>query len=456
MPTATKAVGATTAANTAAIMNALALVTASKGSTPAAHAPAKGPAALPTARCRVALDQMAGRGTYEEFNASMPNIKALMGDVVNWSGKPRLTKVVNKTVVAALSGADERGMSTFPQALEMLSFLALCAPLVEPDRLARIAELAAQTPNAYKPIRYMVKPAAQLQKLLAGYTEARRETLLMSLWATAHEGRWWDATGGATPGRRRRHRNADEDLPQEQRDAISEQLERAFHGGRTPSPVVVGEAFANRLLTYSDAATRLMAEVRLRKQADHKELTVHIEHPDADVPVLLSFVPELLPDERAESPIVALIETLAKDLGEDLDDLSTRPEKPEEWADLFPAASREGFPMPNRMARLDKVEIPQLPGAKVTMMRHADLLQRNAQHMGNCTFGYRGRSEAGTAFIGHLAYRDGEYNFAVMQRTTAAGVVTWHPGEINSRFNRGAVPNEVRAAVTALIGTLND
>lgn len=449
--TATKAGGSTT--NLDAITTALRLVNG-QTSTPdegAARAPVS---ALPSARFRVAVDALAGKGTYVALDASRPNLKALISDVVNWTGKPRATKPLTKVVGATMSGTDGKGGSLYPQSLEMLSFLALCAPLLEPDRLARVAALAAQTPNAYKPIRYLVKPAAQLQKLLARYSDARRETLLASLWVTAHEGRWWDATGGTPVGRRRR--NVGVAVEAEQAEAIAEQIERVLQGTAAPTARTIADAFEARALTFSTQAAEILGGMRIASEDDRRALVAHTAHPDADVPVLLSYVRDLLPDERAESPIAALIEALVRDLADDIANKDAMPAKPEEWDELYPAASREGFPMSNQLRQLDKAALPGVPGAKIVMMRHADMLQRNATHMGNCTFSYRTRSENGQAFIGHVATATGEYNFAVVVRAGARdGSVTYALGETNSRFNRGDVPPEINRGLQLLLAGLN-
>lgn len=440
-------------ANIDAVMTALRLVGHSSTPPVAVTAgPSTRPAVLPTARFRTAMDELAGHGTYTALDASRPNLKALLTDVLNWAGKPKATKPVVKVIGAAMSGTNEHGTSCYPQALEMLSFLALCAPLVEPDRLARIAALAHSTPNAYKPMRYPVTPASQLQRLLGRYGEARREALLASLWLTAHDGRWWDAIGGP---RRRGRRPAAADLPAEQEHAIQEQLERILRGQRAPTAETVVSAFASQLLPYSEPAAQALARLRVRTDDERRLLAARVNDGDADVPVLLSFVGGLLPDDRAESPIVGLIDALHRDLGDDLEDPGALPEKPEDWASLFPAASRDGFPMPNQVRALSKASIPSLPGAKVTMLRHAEDLRRNADHMGNCTFSYLRRSEEGSTFIGHLAYLAGEYNFAMHSLDRGAAGTGWRLGEVNSRFNRRDVPPEVRAGLTRLIAELN-
>lgn len=448
----------------AAVTAALRLVAArfDTGHAPVPANTSAGVPTLPTHKARAAIDYIAAYATYEDLEATRPPLRALFVDAFGWNGDQRVTKPLNKTLVAAMSSTADSGLSAYAQTAEMVSYLALCAPLLEPDRLARIAELARSTPNAYKPIRYLVTPATQLRRLLSRFSDQRREDLLASLWVTAHDGRWWDATAGSEPTavRRRRRRRAEEEMPQEQRDAIAEQLRHLMAADMgAPDAGRLIAAFDNRLITYSLSAARMIGRVRLEGESQHRELRRHAEHPDADVPVLLSYVPQLKPDERPESPIPQLISQLVSALGEGLDEDDALPGRPVEWADLFPVASREDFPMPNRMRQLSKVE--PLPGAVVQMMTTAERLRRNADHMGNCTFGYKARSEAGTDFIGHLSVGAAEYNFAVtdqhhgwyQHRTNIPGQ-QWFLGEVNSRFNQGAVPADVIAALDAMIVAL--
>lgn len=444
--------GTTTDQNTAAILTALRLV--NPDTAPVTTGRAR-PPALPSAKARIAIDTFAGSATYVEFNERRLNTKQLLGDALSWHGTNRLTKVVNKAVLGAMSSIHEpTGISNYPQGVEMLSYLMLCAPMLEPDRLARIAALAAETPNAYRPIRYMVAPTAQLQKVLARYPDNRKEELLASLWVTAHDGRWWNSTAGAAPGTRRRRRHED-DRTDEERAAIEEQIAAVFKWGIVPSAHTVSDAFSSRLLTFSDDAAQVLGGMSLLTQADHRELTYHVNHPDADVPVLLSYIRQLTPDERPESPIPMLVDTLLTSLGDDLTEDGALPDRPESWAELYPAVSRESFPMPEQLTGLDRTAVPGLAGSTVVMMRNAALLRANATHMGNCTFSYRQQSERGTAFIGRLEWRTTEYNFAVHNRTADLdGPPLWTLGEVNSRFNRGAVPAEVNRGLQELLAQL--
>lgn len=239
-------------------------------------------------------------------------------------------------------------------------------------------------------------------------------------------------------------------MPEEQRDAIAAQIERAMRGRQSPTPQTLASAFSERLLTFSGAATDIARRVRVTSPEDRRALCEHVGHPDPDVPVLLSYVPGLLPDDRAESPIPELINMLMGTLTD-----RKLPEKPDDWAELYPIASRDGFPIPAEVLALHRGEAPGLDGSRMMIMRNPDALQRNAQHMGNCTYSYRARAEAGTSFIGHLTYDNGEYNFAIAaDQPMGAEERRWRLGEVNSRFNAGNVPREVRDALAAIMATL--
>lgn len=440
------------AANTEAVVNALKLVQGQLG------AQGEGPRTpqLPTARSRVAIDRVAGLGTYTALEATRPDLKQLVSNVLDWQGHTtsRVTKPLTRALGAGLAGTAGTE-SSYPQAVEMLSFLALCAPMLEPDRLVRIANLVTSTQNAYRPIRYLAEPAKQLQQLLARYNDQRKEKLLASLWVTAHDGRWWDATASVPLAHRRRARQLDQ-LDPAQREVVRQQVDMLMQRGGKPSVRLVCQAFESSMLGYTEQAAQILGRLSVRSDADRRNLAVFVKHPDADIPVLLSYVPGLHPDDRPESPIVALISLLTRELAETITQDDGMPAKPEEWANLYPTVSREGFPMPNAIRNLGDAPLPGLPEAKVRMVLSPAGLQANATHMGNCTFGYRDRCSRGVAFIGHAELDGVEYNFAVEgRRVHPETPATWTLGQVNSRFNRGDVPGELRDALRARLAQVN-
>ena len=67
--------------------------------------------------------------------------------------------------------------------------------------------------------------------------------------------------------------------------------------------------------------------------------------------------------------------------------------------------------------------------------------------MGNCTYLYRNEMEHGTYALFRIVTPGDVYNAAM----TLDGQGRWRLREINSRFNRGGVPPDVKAGFDALI-----
>jgi hypothetical protein len=462
MPTRTPAIGGTKttkADNRAAVESVLRLVAGGARSFGAPAAPtdaSTGPsttrggiALLPTAAARVALDFVSGCGTAAGLEQQRPNLKKLLKDPMDWAGRVKATKTVTKAVGAVMTGSDSSGASTYPQAVEMLSFLAIVAPVLEPDRLARIAALAADTPNAYQPCKYVVGPATQLRRVLKSYMRAndkngdqRVEDLVASLWQAAHDGRWWNGTAGVHEERRGRRRGpAVEEISDEERDAMRAQLQTLLQGGRKPTVKLVADAIDNKMLSFSRDAADMLSKLEIPSDTDRNRLRKLLKHPDPDVAVMLSYIPGLLPDDRPPSPVPALLAALVLSLGEDEDNWEL-PEKPVEWSELYPAASRVQFPIPAKLKDWHGRRLPGIAGADIELMLSPDALQRNATFMGNCTFSYNPRCLHGTAVIGRISWDGNHYNFAVNGQGEQ-----WALGEVNSRFNHGQVPEPLRQAL---------
>lgn len=69
--------------------------------------------------------------------------------------------------------------------------------------------------------------------------------------------------------------------------------------------------------------------------------------------------------------------------------------------------------------------------------------------MGNCTGGYDSRCKAGTCFIGKVHFDGQLYNFSIDRR--GAG---WYVSQVNSRYNRGQVPQPIVTGLDQVIATL--
>ncbi len=399
---------------------------------------------LPTAAARRFIDY-AVLSTPEALAAEFPNLKDPLRDVTDWT-RPKFTKAT-KAVIRALgpvfTGSNQYG-STYPQAVEMLGYLSIIAPMLEPDRLARIAAAAATTNSAFEPVLFPIGPLGQLRLLLNRFSEQRREELLLSLWNAAHDGRWWYHADGTPPQHRNRR------IPPEAVTAARQQLEEATADGSLTLPVIT-RAMRFRALGYSD---ELRAHVRHLPEPTalerHDFVLALNEIDDEDYRILAANIPFLTPAERPASPIPTMLAILVTALGGP----SNEPqwefvEDPAEWDDLYPAASRQAFPYPPLFRQLRGQTMPGL-ACEIQIMRNPDELKRNGDFMGNCTFSYVQRCIDGSNAIGRTEYGGVEYNFALVVRDGR-----WTPGEINSRFNRGNVPDVIRDSVRRLAEGIN-
>jgi hypothetical protein len=412
---------------------------------------------LPTAAARRFIDALVDAGTPERVNERYANLKEPLRDVLNWSNPKfsKATKAVARAVGSVLVGTDENGVSTFAQGVELVSFLSMIAPLLEPDRIARIAEHASKTTSAFGPTLYPIGPFGQLRLMLDSYSEVRREELLISLWDSVHDGRWWNHTVGDRKVRRdgtraiKRRRKVDE----EERQAIAGQL-RAIMGQEGVCTLdLLTRAIQARTLSFSQDAAELMMRIpEPDKKTKREFLEALAGSDDEDHRVLASYIPFLKPGDRPESPVSTMIALLLTVRGGPAEiDLSAMPKDPDDWSALYPHASLVPFPYDKVFSDIHGQRMPGLPGADIFIIPNADELKKNGEFMGNCTFSYRDRCEQGSHVIGRCTYAGIEYNFSIRRQTQTH----WAVGEVNSRFNHGNVPPEVRESVDRLINGVN-
>ena len=408
---------------------------------------------LPTAGARRFIDMLSDSGSTEAALELFPNIKEPLRDVLNWSNPKfsKATKAVARAVGELFHGTDEHGRSTFPQAVELVGFLSMIAPLLEPDRLVRVAEHAAGTSGAFGPTLYPIGPSGQLKLLLSGYSEQRREELLISLWDASHSGRWWDHTvyDGAPAKAVKRRRKID---PEEQQ-AITRQIEALITNEGVTTVSLITRAINARTLSFSNDAADLMARVTDPSVPDRLEFMRALSGTDdEDHRVLVSHLPFLRPNERPESPTSVMIAMLLTARGGPAEfDFANMPKDPSEWSELYPKASLIPFPFPEVFRKIHGQRMPGLPGSDIIIIKNADQLKANGEYMGNCTFSYLRYCETGERVIGRTSHGGVDYNFALLRGADG----TYTAGELNSRFNDGGVPNDVRASRDRLLNGIN-
>lgn len=415
-----------------------------------------GRTALPTARTRAAVDRLCD-ATPEKLAAERVDLREVIRSLLDWD-KPRATKAVVRTAGRAMTAQRADGAPMWPQAIEALSYAALWAPLLEPDRLERvIAHATAEPTSAFAPIRYAAEPAAKLARLVGHYGksangkmsthgQARLETLAITLWDAAHMGRWWDVCGGlgATEGRRcrRRRRTAEE---MEARTAAicrltgepAEALSALIYGTGTHWTPATAESL--RQLRLTGAA---LTEAVSFAEGDHQ---------DPDVNILLAQLVDLPPASRPANPVPAMIDAL-EFLLDDKDPAAVLPKKPTGWGMLYPEGSLHEFPIPAVVQTWDWAEVPGCAGATIELIRSPHVLFENRDFMGNCTGGYRSSCETGNYVLTKIHYNGALYNGSIRCNSP---VEPWMIDEINSRFNSGNVPTELREGFGAWVRELN-
>jgi len=388
----------------------------------------------------IAVEQLVDLGTVSAIDPRTTNIPRIFSDLLDWGGK-RATKPVKKAITAQLM-ATRNDASLYPHAVERVSELAVFAPLLQPDRLARL--MAKDLPlTAFAPVRYPGMLHNKVRALVGHYREEQLEQLLSSLLDLTHSGRWWDQTNGLGRPPRRRHRSFTfpesllQTMDEYTRARISRLCQRPHYS----------EGFAREL---SDL--RLPDEVR---DALGNQAIAGFEDPDAEL--LLAALVDLPPGQRPENPLPQIIDALEFSLG-DADIVETLPNKPETWADLYPEVELEPYPIEDRIAALDGLQLPDTgdntrhAAADLVILRNGPQLFENRDHMGNCTGSYHERCLAGRAVIGKIVQNGEVYNVSFYRRGEGRDA-TWVMGELNSRYNRGGVPDVIREGVNQLFHT---
>jgi len=376
---------------------------------------------VPTAKTRGALDYLVSSTLDDLMNPAL-DVREISESLFNWSGSPKATKSVMKAFGDALQVPGK-----YSHAVELAAYVAALAPLLEPDRLARLFGAINEVSTAFAPARYTLQLANKLEWILKPYPEERREKLAYSLWVEAHTGRWWDLTAGvdvAAGG------EAPEPLPEDE-------LLTLFESMKLPWTPETAEQFAR--IPETDAIRDTLAA--------YNNALLRDKMVDPDTAVLASHIPWLKPMERPESPVGGLLETM-RDIHNELQ--YELPKKPQTFSSLFPDIKLYGgtqFPFPNSVLLASGRLL--VDNVSMEVVKDATQLADNRTYMGNCTWSYKGRMEKGEYVLFRL-HNGGEiYNASMTLYKNR-----WAVGEVNARFNRGNVPNKVRDAFARFVAAV--
>lgn len=379
---------------------------------------------IPTAKTRNALELLF-RSTVDDLRDNQVNMREVASDLFNWSGTAnKATKTVARALTAALNTPGK-----YAHAVELTSFVAAMAPLLEPDRLARLFGAVNETEAVYAPNMYTLQLSQQISQVFTRYPEQTREKLAYTLWVAAHDGRWWDMTTGVTVIN-------EGEVEQVQDTRSNKELVRDYIKSSVTWTPDIAERF--KALPYNEDVLGF-----IRK---YNALYLRGKVLDPDVALLSAYVPWIPLEDRTESPVGILLRELMNivDTVEDF----TLPDRPRTFKNLFPdirLVVGNGFPFPQEVMATNGHTLT--PGCTMEVVSTPAALMDNKDYMGNCTWSYKGRMEEGKYVLYRIHDKGkGEIYNASMIISMSGDRVTWRVGEINSRYNRANVPTVVRDA----------
>lgn len=366
--------------------------------------------AVPTAKVRASLNLLAS-GSVESLITDQVNLRTVAEGLFNWSDKPKVSKNVIRAMNEALN---EPGK--YAAAVELCGYLAAWAPMLEPDRIARLFSLVKKTNTSFAPANYTLQLNQKLTKVFGGFNPERQEKLAASLWEQAHNGRWWDLTTG----------EGFIDLNEVQ--AVADNL--------TVKQIEI--KIIENDLAWSNQVANLLPQVKVNEKIRNVIEAYSIDLikgkiVDPDIALISSYLPWLKINERPESPIGSLVSMLIS-IVEDID--WNFPEKPQKFSDLFPNVrfyGNGGFPFATNIYATDGINAQ---GVRFELVKSPTELAENRTYMGNCTWSYKTNMEQGTYVLYRLHYQNQIYNAAMTTNNRGQ----WNLREINSRHNRGQVP----------------
>lgn len=389
-----------------------------------------------TALSRKALDKLVYSLPADFEEASLRNF---LHDLFNWDGKNH----VNKILIQAFKDAVNEPMK-YPQAVELTGFLVALSPLLEADHIASMYDLVKTTDTAFAPTVYTVNFHSNIKRAFEGLSTERIIKMARSLWLESHRGRWWNMTAGV------------DNVQLNQADIAPSTLLKSlkrYNENNNMENIIWSPTNQDNFSKYMN---RRLDKDLARLSEDFRVSLMTGDPVTPDIAIFLSAVSWLSPAQRPESPINSLTKLLVNIRANNKD--FAMPKKPNSIKDMFPAIN---FQNNGREFMIDDTLLQKVLSQsfingttidkntlKIIDNKHA--LAQNAKHMGNCTLTYQKNMEQGKYLL--IYFRDDkgtEYNcsFTLYQNR-------WRIGEINSRYNRGAVPQEIRRKFTKSINDM--
>lgn len=417
------------------ILKAFALINKNTNTQTDAKAPIQ---TLPTAKSREALDILVN-STPDDLKEL--SLRTFLQDLFNWDGKNHVNKPLIRAFQDAISDP-----AKYPQAVEFTGYVVALSPLLEADQIARMYRLVKETSTAFAPTTYTINFHSNIKRAFAGLSAARVEKIGESLWKEAHNGRWWNMTAGIDNVQE----GQAEIAPSKIVKSLIEYHKKGNEGAHMESIIWSPE---NQEKFQKYVSTRLNKDLAVLSETFRADL-MKGEAVTPDIAIFLSSIPWLAPNQRPESPINSLLKNLVA-FREDTENFRM-PKKPNTIKDLFPnidfvTHSEYDFPFDQSILRFANTadfvkDKTQAENKEFRLITSKAALAQNARHMGNCTLTYQRNMEQGKYALFYIKDGAEEYNVSVVLRNKRWGI-----GEINSRYNRGGVPTNLRQALNQAI-----
>lgn len=386
----------------------------------------------PVAKSRKALEFLTFLNEKKVAELLPENMRDFTADLFDWDTKPGEQSKVTRPLIRAVTEVLNTD-GKYAQAVEGIAFAVAATPLLDANSIIELVKDSITVDTAFAPERYTIQLTTNMRRVLGGYNNARRLVLLRSLWKQQHEGRWWDIADGGNEVAAQ----LDEDPYAENTD---DEIIEMFVNGSLP----VNAYSLNRVKALGED-DRIMAflEKYMEDFTSGKQI-------DPDASVLASGLSWLRVFRRAEAPTSSIIRSLANWLDmleEDENNSYSLPKKPKRFSDLFPGGalvSAGTFPLPVMAFAADGAQLG-MTGFYLRLVKNEPMLSANRRYMSNCTYSYKSGMEKGSYVLFQII-KNGEsdptYNASASQRGSNG---KWSVGEINSRFNGGNVPDNIRS-----------
>lgn len=393
---------------------------------------------MPTAKTRRALDFLISSTPKDLEDVSL---RDFLQDLFNWDGKNR----VNKPLIRAFKDS-VIDFQHYPQLVELAGYLTAMSPFLEADHLAQMMELSHTTNTAFAPTVYTMQFHTNFKNAFQGLSQTRIQKIGLSLWEESHNGRWWNMTSGVN------------NIQENQRSIKPEKIFRSLkkYEDNTAMENIIWSP-ENQANFKAYMKNNLDKDIAVLSEKFRRDLMMGLAV-TPDIAIFLSAIDWLAPNQRPESPINSLLKNLVNIRNNDK--TFVMPKKPNTIKDLFPnllLTTNNGFDFPfdpNIIHIFNDGAFNHCFGkenVKVNLITSKTQLAKNANYMGNCTLTYQKNMEDGKYALFFADTGDEKYNFSLVLNNRD---LKWHFGEINSRYNAGRVPTEIRQRVTQTIAQI--